>query len=573
LRGQSGDNSESGSLTVKRFHSFHYFQYFSGTATTIMASSDYNPPTTPAQAIMGISAKSFSQLIRISIVALGAGMVVRAAVFALPNASGCGLRAAETEHATLKTTILVMESTYKRSVDLTKPSPSAVEEGKWGSKGEIGQDDDDADNNQDYLLGDDVAEDDDEQEGQQQQDDGDLPVVDNELVDDEDGSDDDDDDDEQGDDDRQDDDGESATDDYPDDGGIDGDDAQDADELTTFVDDDDDNVKKSAVPKTVVHNLHFCTVPMIGDVHSDNATEKIDIWYQCEGRAYRKFASYMHAYVENYVKIGKRPPEWGRRPHALPDGSSVLIFGNSHSRQIAHALACQHAESIVSVERHETHMVDKDMVHKIQFDNDSALWIVANSYAAYSKDHWKTLVETQVGQPLDAFDSIIMGPFNGGGGRVSAFSINMDIMTDELPDEYGIDIAKFGGPHLEDLAAVYDKPILFHGMLSFARKAGKHEEMLQAANVVASGRQNVRYFGSRKQMREMEAFAGKGVELEGGATSKLEVSKAVNKREFGKSLHRCTGKNGGHPDLVAWEVTEWLLKMNKGASKSKQELL
>jgi hypothetical protein len=492
---------------------------------------------------MGISAKSFFQLIRISIVAIAAGIVVRAAVFTLPNASGCGLRAAMTEHATLKTTIVVMESTYNRSADLTKPSSSVVEEGKRGSKGEIGQADAaDADNSQDYLLGDDVAEDED--------------------------------DDEQGDDDRQDDDGESATDDYPDDGA----DAQDGDDLTTFEDDeDDDNVKKSAVPKTVVQDLHFCTVPMIGDVHSDNATEKIDIWYQCEGRAYDKFASYMHAYVEDYVKIGKRPPKWGRRPHALPDGSSVLIFGNSHSRQIAHALACQHAESIVSVERHETHMVDKDMVHKIQFDNDSTLWIVANSYVAYSKDHWKTLVETQVGQPLDAFDSIIMGPFNGGGGRVSAFSINMEIMTDELPDEYGIDIAKFGGPNLEDLAAVYDKPIIFHSMLSFGRKAGKHQDMLRAANVLASGRQNVRNFGSRKQMREMEAFAGKDVawniELEAGATSKLQVSKAVNRREFGKSLHRCTGKNGGHPDLVAWEVTEWLLKMNKGASKSKQELL
>jgi hypothetical protein len=74
-------------------------------------------------------------------------------------------------------------------------------------------------------------------------------------------------------------------------------------------------------------------------------------------------------------------------------------------------------------------------------------------------------------------------------------------------------------------------------------------------------------------MREMEKFAGKGTELEGGATSKLEVSQAVNKRAYGKTLHRCTGKNGGYPDIVAWEVTEWLLKMNKKASESKQDQL
>jgi len=101
-----------------------------------------------------------------------------------------------------------------------------------------------------------------------------------------------------------------------------------------------------------------------------------------------------------------------------------------------------------------------------------------------------------------------------------------------------------------EVAAVYDGPIVAVSMFSSADKnlqvAKRMEKDTNKLN--EDGRENVHYIDGRKYIPELG---------EGGAKSQLGVFDA---REDGL-LHRCHGKLGGHPDLMAWDVIEHLYQL------------
>jgi hypothetical protein len=295
--------------------------------------------------------------------------------------------------------------------------------------------------------------------------------------------------------------------------------------------------------------FRFCRAPFVGN--AENAAHQMKVWYQCEGAVYDEFGHDLHSLATSLVNTHQRSARWGHRTAAFPANSTVLSFGNSHARQIAQALSCQHGSAqVASVQRYDTHKADAHMVTQLRFTNNATLWIIANSYVAYSP-HWQRLLEEQMGVPLQSMDAIILGIFNGCVGE-NAFHWGMLNMTAALPATDELDCTLPYGPTVEHLAAVFEKPIIFTTMLGKARL----EQAAQALHEVQvlhhrHNRTNVQFLPSRRYIHMMDQ--------ECGARFKLNVSICDN-GPAARSMHRCMGSQGGHPDLISWDVTEFLYR-------------
>ena len=81
---------------------------------------------------------------------------------------------------------------------------------------------------------------------------------------------------------------------------------------------------------------------------------------------------------------------WGRQKTALPDGQTVVAMydGNQHSygrlgvqlrpeANWAHTLTCQYADQVRHIEYHVSDGLTRNGLTRVEFDNDSTLWIVA----------------------------------------------------------------------------------------------------------------------------------------------------------------------------------------------------
>ena len=70
---------------------------------------------------------------------------------------------------------------------------------------------------------------------------------------------------------------------------------------------------------------------------------------------------------------------------------------------------------------------------------------------------------------------------------------------------------------------------------------------------VRNHKRALKYLDARKYIKMM------GDHLwECGALSKSVALDCVHNETAQESLHRCVGSNGAHPDLIAWDVAEFL---------------
>ena len=106
------------------------------------------------------------------------------------------------------------------------------------------------------------------------------------------------------------------------------------------------------------------------------------------------------------------------------------------------------------------------------------------------------------------------------------------------------------GPTIMDVAQVFDKPLVFATQFNGGPNEiyylewlhGKIDGMAQDLN-----RTNLYLQDSRFHMRR--------IGLEGTSNTRNVEGPARNDQEHG---HRCTGQQGGHADLVGWDLTEFL---------------
>eukprot|EP00977_Amphora_coffeiformis_P027205 scaffold34595_cov160-Amphora_coffeaeformis.AAC.15 len=330
--------------------------------------------------------------------------------------------------------------------------------------------------------------------------------------------------------------------DYYDDDDDGGNDEQDG------VDDDDDyrigapndSINLDDLPDVPSTDFNFCTAPYVL-MRDSNRT--VDIPYQCDGPYYRSFISHLRAFSDDMVTQGEQSFDWGHRT-TLPANRKYLFLGNSHTRQTAMALLCQlNVRNTESLEQKNL-----AMARRYDLDNGAQVYLVVNSYVVHSPK-WVGLLEKQVGVNLTDFDAVVLGLFNTCNSDVNTtFTKEMKEMTDE---DAGVDCMNQEGPSLKNVAAVYPGPLLYVSMFATYRYYTYSQDKEDASKL--RSRSNLLYLDGRQYIR-MD-----GME-ECGSPKRDELSDCANDEDARRHQHRCVGKFGGHPDLIAWDVVEFLYR-------------
>jgi hypothetical protein len=188
--------------------------------------------------------------------------------------------------------------------------------------------------------------------------------------------------------------------------------------------------------------------------------------------------------------------------------------------------------------------VEKRAPTKRRFDflHNVTVFTITNSAIVHSPI-WYDLVEEAIGRPMDSLDAVVLGLFN---------SCRLDAKTNyakEMKQQEGIACLDYEGPKFDDVAAHYAGPLAMTTMFSIHR-ANLEQEAHAMVDALKVNRSNIEYIHSRKYIEAM------GVEC--GAANSYHKEDCFEEGEARQKLHRCVGDKGGHPDLIAWEVREWI---------------
>lgn len=302
--------------------------------------------------------------------------------------------------------------------------------------------------------------------------------------------------------------------------------------------------------RTITDVYAFCTDKILAPAELNPHSDEVEMWYQCDGDEYYRFGKKLHQLVRNKVTNEIKPSTWGRRGYPIPAGKTVVVFGNSHSRQVAHSLACQYGmERVQEVKVTEPELIDPNTALRIDFTNESTLWVIANSYAAYSDD-WKGLLEKQIGVSSlsDEVDAVLIGVFNPCSG-VSNFYNYMLNMSASIP---GVNCEpKQRLPYFKDVIDVFDGPVGQLDMFTPRGSVNTKRAQKWIKESQKENRTNLDTFIFRDYIEE--------IGLEGASPARIGVNECIND-ETGSRAHRCIGSMGGYPDLIAWDVSEFLYK-------------
>jgi len=302
----------------------------------------------------------------------------------------------------------------------------------------------------------------------------------------------------------------------------------------------------------ILKDIHMCKSSELE--FSDNS--HFNMKYQCEGGKYKKFGRLLRDYiVENITE------PMGRRPFPIPSNSTVLIMGNSHTRQMAETLLCQYADSVESFETTSIGTGKTDFF-VARLSNNSTLISLTNNPIVYSKD-WKKLLQNVINRPLRSLDAIILGKFNGFlESRGTNFLKTVDDVAKDL--NITVDFENVAPPSLKDVAKVYKGPIISVSMFGVQ---GESEERLsnntQKSLLKYKHRENVRVVSGRKYINDLGMECGTDLYSSEGQGDCTENKKKKIKDDSRQAdhMHRCTGLLGGHSDLIAWETVEGIYSM------------
>lgn len=100
--------------------------------------------------------------------------------------------------------------------------------------------------------------------------------------------------------------------------------------------------------------------------------------YQCQGPNYNAFSQQLMEFMNDATR---HPATWGRRSFPLPDNTSILIFGNSHTGQTAKSFLCQYKDEIKSL----TPRLNGNEGFTVEFTNGAVVESLINSYALRSQ--------------------------------------------------------------------------------------------------------------------------------------------------------------------------------------------
>lgn len=218
------------------------------------------------------------------------------------------------------------------------------------------------------------------------------------------------------------------------------------------------------------------------------------------------------------------------------------------------ALLCQLGNHVSHTESLEP--TNKAMARRYDLDNGTQIYLVVNSFVVHSPQ-WMSLLEKQIGVALTDFDAVILGVFNtcNNDDANTTFAKDMKELQDE---ESGVDCINQDGPSLAQVAAVYPGPLAYVSMFATYRyktysKDRDDAKVLQSAAGGGRPNNNLAYLDARQYLRMYELE-------ECGSAHRDVLSDCVHGEEARRYHHRCVGRFGGHVDLIAWDVVEFLYK-------------
>lgn len=273
-----------------------------------------------------------------------------------------------------------------------------------------------------------------------------------------------------------------------------------------------------------------CRSPVIqapGDVFSDTT----DVNYHCQGPRYDAFGQVLHAFIH----ANRTEPH----PQAAPPNQRILLFGNSHIKQVAKALACQQMERRQLLSFNHLPTLGGAIM---ELTHNTTLVMLVNSFVPYSRE-WKSLLEVELGMTMESFDAVVFGFINHCDGD-NAFGREMRRISEQRDD---IDCLHVEPPSLVELAAVYSGPIVFVSMLDGSRLA---ETQRLQARLSSLQRGNIAILDGRKYFHAIGQDCLSPV--------RLEVSDCAVDNVVEHASHACNGAHGGFADLVAWDVVDFL---------------
>jgi len=151
--------------------------------------------------------------------------------------------------------------------------------------------------------------------------------------------------------------------------------------------------------------VNLCRIPSYNMATEDPAGESFPfhVAYQCAGEEYDRFGEQLQRLVKVYsLSDAVRKEAWGQKPVPLPANTSVLAFGNSHTKQMISAWICQYFDQVTSYQA-----IRSDRAFSVRFENNSTLTLLRHSDLDGA-----TEMRPWLGRPMTSFDAVIVGQLN-----------------------------------------------------------------------------------------------------------------------------------------------------------------
>lgn len=300
--------------------------------------------------------------------------------------------------------------------------------------------------------------------------------------------------------------------------------------------------------------LRLCRIKI--DPGQKNLTvTPIMVQYQCAGSAYDNFSHKLLELASNPKKYGKDAENWGKRNRPAPANSTIVFLGNSHTRQVFQTFMCQFQNDIINT----TVVNDLDGkgsgILRVQLKENITVYAVTNLPHVYSP-RWPDLLKASMNlHTFNSVDALVLGKFNT--FKESANSTFLLLMK-KLTAGTDADFERRSPPGIEDVAKVYAGPIITVSM--FAQYGvGQYQNSLKTIKALQKkGRTNIYPIDGRQYVPYIgECASDSGMYI----GTCLTTDKSPGKRHV--NGHRCVGRNGGHPDLVSWDIIELLHRVIK----------
>mmetsp|Transcript_14693 Transcript_14693/g.29872 ORF Transcript_14693/g.29872 Transcript_14693/m.29872 type:complete len:434 (+) Transcript_14693:51-1352(+) len=304
------------------------------------------------------------------------------------------------------------------------------------------------------------------------------------------------------------------------------------------------------------------------------ATTTIVRKHVCQGPRYDDFARQLHEYANQTALHG---PDWGRRgrrqrsiptQQGLPSHHIVIAVGNSHLRQIIYALLGQEQQQVHNNIQRVTSLYHHFAI-RVDLYHQTTVYVLANTHVPYSDD-WQAAIENLTSVALRQHNNSNSSNSNSSNidnvvNHPILFIIgNHNACQTHYLDKFESDFPNISctnpPPTVQDWIQAYPNSRLLF-VTSFMGRHFYQQDVEWAQTVLQAGRDNVGFIYAR---HHLETIQHEGSENENNFHDNNNDDDDDNNIHDAAcpicnvNGHRCVGLRGGYPDLVAWDIIEWI---------------